>query len=80
MNAAIVSAPDADERHVYVETAERNAVHVLLDLCCRACDALFELAVVHGIATRSTLLVLLIRKLQHFVEAASELPQMRSLL
>jgi hypothetical protein len=63
----IVFAPHADERHVDVEPAERNLVHVPLDLCRCAGDALFELCVVDGVTARATVLVLLIRELQHYV-------------
>jgi hypothetical protein len=42
--------------------------------------ALFKLGVVDSVTTRATLLVLLFRKPQHFVQTERELPQMRPLL
>ena len=55
-------------------------MHILIDLCWGMRHARLGIAVVGGITACSTLLGMLLSKLQHFVQAASELPRMRSLL
>jgi hypothetical protein len=62
MNAATVFSPDANERHVHIETTECDAVHVLLHLCRGMRHTLFESEIGDRITAHATLLVLLIRK------------------
>ena len=80
MHSAIVFAPDADEREIYIEPAERHLMHVLLDFCSGVRHALFELGLVHGISACATLFVLFVRELEHRVEISCERRQVRSLL
>jgi hypothetical protein len=66
-------------RHIDVESAERDLVHVALDQRRSMRHTLFEVAVVYSFSARLPFFVLLISKLQHVVQAAGELPQMGSL-
>jgi hypothetical protein len=80
MHAAIVLAPDANVRRVHVESAESHVMNASLHLRSGVRGALFELAVVHGLAASPTTLGELVRKLEHRLQTARERRQVRPIL
>lgn len=80
MDMTVALAPDAYEGHVDVEPAQRDLMHALVDLGCRASDALLERAVVDGVTVGASVFVEFIRQLQHGFESKYQRRQVRSLL
>jgi hypothetical protein len=80
VHAAIVLAPDSNERSIHVEPAQSDMMDAALHL--RRCvpHPLLELTIVDALPTAAPALVEFVCELKHRLHAACKLPQVGPLL
>jgi len=79
-HAAIVLAPDSNERSIHVESAQRHVMDTALNRCCGVPHPLLELTIVDALSSAPTALVELVGELEHQLHVARELCQVRPFL